>query len=164
MYFPSVPIARRLPPVADVKAFAPGGFEEVRNGPAFLLQLADEPVHAQLVDHLERAVLPVIALAHGLIDGGNAVGDGGNQGGGIAERIGQHRPGIRASLGMRHQCLDVLFRGLEAGQFPPSALRMVFAGGEVPDFLDFLAAFGVQPVEPAFALASGIALFDHAAK
>ncbi len=65
---------------------------------------------------------------------------------------------------MRHQCLEVLVRGLEAGQFRPGALRVVFAGGEVPDFLDFLAAFGVQPVEPAFALASAIALFDHAAQ
>ena len=132
------------------------------HGPALGLEPIGEPTAAELVDQLERAVAPGVAEAHGLIDGDDVIGDLGHQIGGVGEGGGQHPPGVAPALvGVGEQRAGpALARRPDAFEvrFPR---RAVFAGRQIARLLDPFRRLGLEPVEPALALAPGITLLDH---
>ncbi len=86
------------PGLGPVEGPSFGFFQERRHGHAISAEASGEPLGAELVDQLERAVFPVVAEAHGLIDGDDVVGDLGREMGRIAQGPRQDPPAIGAAF------------------------------------------------------------------
>ncbi len=150
------------PVMPSVEGPLPCFGQERWHRPAVGGQALAQPSSAQPVDQLEGAEFPVVPQAHGLIHGGRVVGNLRHQTRSIGKRAGQDRPGVSpAAIVVRDQCRQTapLGRG-HACEFGFSC-RAVLTRLEVQRLLDLLGTIGLQPVEPALALAAGVALGDQ---
>ena len=131
--------------------------------PALGAEPIREPAGTEPVRHLEGACLPVVAEPHRGVDVGGVVRDPGHQCGRVREHRGEHPPRIAPlfAVVLDQGAQAPGLRGIDAGE--ADALRaVVLAGGQIDRLLDPLPALAPQPVEPALALAAGVAAGDHA--
>src|ERR1700682_3676057 len=84
--------------VQTVEALVLRCFEQLRYRQSVLLKPVGEPSRAHLVDEFERAPLPVVAEAHGLIDVGNIIRGLRDQRRRIGERSSEYAPCVLADL------------------------------------------------------------------
>ena len=142
----------------------PGGdLQKLRHLHAVFLEPFGEPAASQLVDQFERAELPVVAEAHGVIDAGDVIGNFRHQPGRVAQGARQHPPSVPPGLAgvLDERPEAALPRRRDAFQFRFFRLA-VGAGPQVDRLLDLVRRVRLEAVKAALALSSRVALLDHA--
>jgi len=128
--------ARLQGAVCDAIETRPPGFGE-KSGywQLFSLEAFDESIDADLIEHFEGSLDPVVSKFHGVIDADRIVSDLGDQRGGVAQGARQYAPGKAAvEAVIREQMSDPLLLGLFRERQLQSRCILVRAGFEIEDF------------------------------
>ena len=155
------------PKILELSAFDPVEtavthfFKQCRHGHAFSRKAFCKPTGSEFVDEFEWPPFPGVAVLHGLIHRVDVVGDFRNQRRCVAQCMGQDPPGILSSpVGMFDQSPQAASSGLDAFQ-SGFACAVVFPRDEIQGFFHFAPIAAVEPIKPAFAFSSGVAVGDH---